>query len=184
MTPPGELQNKILTRSSLPGWRKRLRDQKRMLVVTNGCFDILHAGHVMYLAAARRLGDCLLVGLNSDVSVCAIKGPRRPINSEQDRAIVLAALAAVDVVCVFPETDALDFLGAAEPDVYVKGGDYTLDTMNQRERLLVERIGGRIEIVTGLPGRSSSALLERLGSHLNIRHFGHFPKKRVKMSNV
>jgi len=162
MNAPAPLLAKILGHDQLPAWREALRQQRRVLVVTNGCFDVLHAGHVTYLHAARRLGDCLLVGLNSDGSVRALKGPDRPLNPEQDRALVLAALADVDAVSLFRETDALKFLEAARPDIYVKGGDYTLDTINQSERHLVESMGGRVEVIAGLPGRSTSGLLDKL----------------------
>src|SRR6185436_387277 len=119
----------ILPAAALGEWRKKLREQRQRLVVTNGCFDLLHAGHVSYLEAARNCGDALLVGLNGDASVRSLKGEGRPLNPETDRAVVLAALANVDAVCVFPEIRATRFLELARPDVYVKGGDYTLDTM-------------------------------------------------------
>ena len=119
-------------------WRKGLRDQQKKLVVTNGCFDILHLGHVSYLEAARGQGDALLVAVNGDASVRGIKGPGRPLNPEAERALVLAALASVDAVCVFHEPDAMHLLALVEPEVYVKGGDYTIDTINQDERRLVE----------------------------------------------
>ena len=95
------------------------------MVATNGCFDILHVGHVRYLAAARKLGDVLVVGLNGDNSVCQLKGEGRPVNREQDRAEVLAALESVDYVTIFPELRATNFLRAAQPAIYAKGGDYT-----------------------------------------------------------
>jgi len=134
------------------------------IVFTNGCFDLLHLGHVVYLEAARALGDCLLVGLNSDWSVRSLKGPTRPIHPEQDRAGVLAALASVDAVCIFPDLDALHFLGVARPDVYAKGGDYTIDTINQPERRLVEAIGGRVVVLAGVKGRSTTSTLDRMRS--------------------
>lgn len=102
-----------------------MRTCKKRLVVTNGCFDLLHLGHVTYLETARNLGDALLVGLNSDSSVQGLKGPGRPVNNENDRAAVLAALESLDGVCIFSEVSALRFLTVAQPDVYVKGGDYT-----------------------------------------------------------
>lgn len=139
-----------------------MRAAGKRLVVTNGCFDILHAGHVTYLAAARALGDGLLVGLNSDASVRQLKGAGRPVNSEQDRATVIAALEAVDGVCVFEEVDALRFLAEVKPDIYAKGGDYTLDTINQTERRLIENAGGKLVILPGVPGRSTSNVLQKL----------------------
>lgn len=139
-----------------------MRAAGKRLVVTNGCFDILHAGHVTYLAAARALGDGLLVGLNSDASVRQLKGAGRPVNSEQDRATVIAALEAVDGVCVFEEVDALRFLAEVKPDIYAKGGDYTLDTINQPERRLIENAGGKVVILPGVPGRSTSNVLQKI----------------------
>jgi D-beta-D-heptose 7-phosphate kinase/D-beta-D-heptose 1-phosphate adenosyltransferase len=139
-----------------------LRAGKRRLVVTNGCFDLLHAGHVTYLEAARNLGDALLVGLTGDAEVARLKGDGRPLNPENDRAAVLAALQSVDAVCVFHEENANRFLSLARPDIYTKGGDYTIDTINQAERRFLEGLGSRIEILPAVPGRSTSALLEKI----------------------
>lgn len=154
--------DKVLTWEQLPAWRAALRQAGRRLVVTNGCFDLLHRGHVTYLEAARNLGDALLVGLNADASVRAIKGPSRPLNPEEDRALVLAALACVDGVCIFREPTALQFLERAQPDIYAKGGDYTIETINQEERRLVEGLGGRVAVLGGVPGRSTTGLIERM----------------------
>lgn len=132
--------------------------------MTNGCFDLLHRGHVTYLEAARDQGDALLVGVNSDASVRELKGPNRPINAESDRAAVLAALQSVDAVCIFADREALRFLEAVRPDIYAKGGDYTIDTINQEERRLVERLGGKVVVVGGVPGKSTSALIGKLSS--------------------
>jgi len=153
---------KILPWEKLIGWRAHLRDAGHKLVVTNGCFDILHRGHVTYLEAARRQGGALLIGLNADASVRGLKGPGRPVNAEDDRAAVLAALQCVDGVCIFREATALRFLEIVQPDIYAKGGDYTLDTINQDERRLVERLGGKVVVLPGVPGRSTTALLERI----------------------
>ncbi len=153
---------KILSRSDLPAWRESLRRAGRRLAVTNGCFDLLHAGHVAYLEAARQAADALLVAVNSDASVRRLKGPQRPINHEADRARVLAALACVDAVTIFEEPDARAVLELLAPEVYVKGGDYTLETINQDERRLVEKLGGRVLILPGVPGLSTTGLLKRL----------------------
>jgi rfaE bifunctional protein nucleotidyltransferase chain/domain len=153
---------KVLPSEKLAAWRASMRASGRRLVVTNGCFDLLHRGHVTYLEAARNLGDALLVGINSDASVRELKGPNRPVNPEADRAAVLAALQSVDGVCVFFERDALRFLAAVAPDIYAKGGDYTLDTINQDERRLVEQLGGKVVVLGAVPGKSTSALLEKL----------------------
>lgn len=155
-------QDKIIALAMLPEWRRALRHAGRRLVVTNGCFDLLHAGHISYLEAARSEGDALLIGLNGDASVRALKGTDRPVVPEADRALVLAALTAVDAVCVFPEVRAHHFLTLAEPDVYVKGGDYTLETLNADERRAVEAAGGRIVFIPFLPGRSTTALLAKI----------------------
>ncbi len=156
------LREKILAGDQLTVWRQKLRAAGRRLAVTNGCFDLLHRGHVTYLEAARNQGDALLVGVNADASVRELKGQQRPVNSEDDRAFVLAALAAVDGVFIFPERTALRFLETVQPDVYVKGGDYTIDTINQDERRLVERLGGKVVVLAGVPGKSTTGLLEKI----------------------
>jgi D-glycero-beta-D-manno-heptose 1-phosphate adenylyltransferase len=153
---------KIIPLDKLADWRARLRVRGQSLVVTNGCFDLLHVGHVRYLETARTYGDLLLVGLNGDSSVRELKGPHRPINTEEDRAVVLAALQVVDAICVFPERAATGFLTLAQPDIYVKGGDYTVETLNQDERRAVERAGGRIVIIPFVPGKSTTALLDKI----------------------
>jgi rfaE bifunctional protein nucleotidyltransferase chain/domain len=155
-------REKIIPWEQLPAWRAKLRASGRRLVVTNGCFDLLHLGHVTYLETARNQGQALLVGLNGDDSVRQLKGPQRPLNEEQDRAAVLAALESVDGVCIFAERAATRFLAAAKPDVYVKGGDYTLDTLNQEERQIVEQAGGSIVIIPFVPGKSTTGLLEKI----------------------
>jgi D-glycero-beta-D-manno-heptose 1-phosphate adenylyltransferase len=157
-----DFAQKILIASNLGAWREQLRRAKRKLVVTNGCFDVLHLGHVTYLQQARHQGDALLVGVTSDDGVRKLKGPGRPLNNEQDRAGVLAALESVDAVCVFHELDARTFLQAVRPDIYVKGGDYTLDTINQDERRLLEELGIRIVILPAVPGKSTSALIQKM----------------------
>ena len=139
-----------------------MRAAGKILVVTNGCFDLLHAGHVTYLEAARNQGGALLIGLNSDASVSALKGKGRPINPASDRASVLAALECVDGVTIFPEPQAARFLRLSEPDIYVKGADYTLQTLNQQERAAVESKGGRVVFIPFLPGKSTTSLLERI----------------------
>ena len=154
---------KVVPLEALPAWRATLRAAGKKLVVTNGCFDLLHRGHVTYLEAARNLGDALLVGVNSDASVRELKGPGRPLNSEEDRAAVIAALQSVDKVCVFGDRYALGLLSVAQPDIYAKGGDYTIDTINQEERRLVEQMGGKVVVIGGVPGKSTSSLLEKIG---------------------
>jgi D-glycero-beta-D-manno-heptose 1-phosphate adenylyltransferase len=155
-------RDKIIVWDKLPEWRKAFCATGKKLVVTNGCFDILHLGHVTYLESARNLGDALLVGVNGDAATRELKGAGRPVNSEADRAAVLAALASVDGICIFSDKSAVKFLSAARPDVYVKGGDYTLDTLNQEERRVVESAGGKIVIFPLVPGKSTTALLEKI----------------------
>jgi rfaE bifunctional protein nucleotidyltransferase chain/domain len=159
---PVSFREKIIPWEQLAARRSAFRNGGKRLVVTNGCFDLLHLGHVTYLEAARALGDALLVGLNSDDAVRQLKGPERPVNSEQDRASVLAALESVNGVCVFREKTATRFLETAQPDIYVKGGDYTLETINQEERLAVERAGGKVMILPVVPGKSTTALLKKI----------------------
>jgi rfaE bifunctional protein nucleotidyltransferase chain/domain len=153
---------KILTLEQLPKWREAMRAAGKKLVVTNGCFDLLHRGHVTYLESARNLGDALLLGLNADASVRELKGAQRPLNGEDDRAMVIASLESVSGVCIFPERTAETFLSLAQPDIYAKGGDYTIDSLNLDERRMVERFGGEVVILPVVPGRSTTALLEKI----------------------
>jgi rfaE bifunctional protein nucleotidyltransferase chain/domain len=155
-------RHKIIAWDKLPEWRAALRASGKRLVVTNGCFDLLHLGHVTYLETARNEGDALLIGVNGDAAVRELKGPDRPVTSEQDRAAVLAALESVEGVCIFAEKTATRFLAAARPDIYVKGGDYTLDTLNQDERRTVEQAGGKIVIIPFVPGKSTTGLLKKI----------------------
>jgi len=134
----------------------------KTIVFTNGCFDILHVGHVRYLAAARRLGDILVVGLNSDDSVRELKGAGRPLNSEEDRAEVLAALEAVNHVIVFGENRVSNLVRELAPDVYVKGGDYTADTLDAEEVAVLREIGATIEILPLVPGKSTTRLFQTI----------------------
>lgn len=137
----------------------------RRIVFTNGCFDLLHIGHVRYLQAARALGDLLVVGVNSDASVRALsKGPDRPIVQEQQRAEVLAALACVDYVTIFTEPDPLTLITRIQPDILVKGGDWTPDRIIGRE--VVERNGGRVLSIPLIPDISTTTLVRRIrGDH-------------------
>jgi D-glycero-beta-D-manno-heptose 1-phosphate adenylyltransferase len=162
-------QSKIISWENLAAWRAAQKASGIRVVVTNGCFDLLHIGHVTYLDAAHNQGDVLLVGVNSDASVRALKGPGRPLNPENERAMVLAALECVNAVCVFPEPRAVRFLSLAQPDVYVKGGDYTVDTLNVEERRIVEMHGGKIVLLPLVPGKSSTALLEKIAG---LEHIG------------
>jgi rfaE bifunctional protein nucleotidyltransferase chain/domain len=153
---------KVLSPETFPAWRGALRRNGHKLVVTNGCFDLLHAGHVTYLEGARSQGDALLIGLNGDDSVRLLKGSSRPLNAEADRARVIAGLGCVDGVLVFPEMRATRFLAFAQPDIYVKGGDYTLETIDQNERQAVEQAGGRIVFIPFVPGKSTTGLVAKI----------------------
>lgn len=130
------------------------------IVFTNGCFDILHAGHVRYLAAAAEMGDFLVIGLNSDASVRRLKGEGRPIVSEADRAEVLDALRAVDIVTIFDEPTAEELVRLVRPDVYVKGGDYTMETLPEGK--IVQSAGGRVAFIPLMEGRSTTNVIERI----------------------
>ena len=154
--------SKIVELDEVAKRTEQLRAAGKRIVATNGCFDLLHAGHVRYLKTARTLGDVLVVGLNGDRSVSELKGPARPINNETDRAEVLAALESVDLVTIFPELRATRFIQLVGPDVYVKGGDYSSETLNDEERAALEKIGAKIDIVPFVEGYSTSALIKKL----------------------
>jgi rfaE bifunctional protein nucleotidyltransferase chain/domain len=159
-----DFRRKILNAESLPGWREELRRRGKKLVVTNGCFDLLHPGHVSYLEQARNLGNALLVGVTGDAEVSRLKGPNRPVNNEDDRAIVMAALESVDGVLLFHEKDACHLIETTHPDIYTKGGDYTLDTLVQTERRLMDKLGIKIVILPIVAGKSTTATLARMKS--------------------
>lgn len=137
-----------------------LRAAGQRIVFTNGCFDILHAGHVRYLTQARTLGDCLVLGLNTDASVRRLKGETRPVNRELDRAEVVGALAAVDYVVLFDEPTAEALVEKVRPAVYAKGGDYTRETLPEAK--IVERYGGEVHFIGLVPGRSTTKIIERI----------------------
>jgi len=160
---------KIIPFEQLAAWRANLSESGRKVVFTNGCFDILHPGHVFLLERGRALGKTLLVGLTSDAAIRLLKGPGRPALPERDRLLMLCSLEAVSNVCLFPEVDACAFLGKARPDIYIKGGDYTLDTLNQNERRLLERAGTRIEILPRFENRSTTEILRRVAASDAVR---------------
>lgn len=156
------MKSKIISIGELTEISAKLRREDRRLVVTNGCFDLLHVGHVRYLQAARVLGDVLAVGVNGDASVRSLKGDGRPLNNEQARAEVLAALGCVDYVVIFQEVRATEFLEQVRPAIYVKGGDYKAETLNAEERAVLEKAGAEIRIVPFEPGYSTTALIDRM----------------------
>ncbi len=139
----------------------RLKSAGTKVVWTNGCFDILHEGHVSCLERARQLGDALVVGVNSDSSVRSIKGPRRPVNPQQQRARAVSALACVNYAVIFDDLTTVRLLKMLKPDVYAKGGDYTINTINQEERAVVESYGGTIEILPEVKGVSTTRIVEQ-----------------------
>ena len=155
----------ILSRDELRRVRERLRAEGRRLVFTNGCFDLLHVGHVRYLGAARTLGDALLVAINSDASVRALKGAGRPLVCESERAEVLAALEAVDFVTVFDEESPRSLIAELVPDVLVKGGDYGLAEIHGRAE--VEAAGGRVLSLPFVEGASTTGIIERIKETMN-----------------
>ncbi|MGC4096882.1 MAG: D-glycero-beta-D-manno-heptose 1-phosphate adenylyltransferase [Nitrospira sp.] len=157
------MQQKILTITDWPLLRAPLLQAGKRIVFTNGCFDLMHIGHTRYLQAARALGDTLVVGVNSDASVRRLsKAPDRPIVPEAQRAEILAALGCVDWVIIFDEADPLQLIAAVQPDVLVKGGDWTRDRIVGRE--LVEARGGVVTTIPLVPGLSTTGLLQRIRS--------------------
>jgi D-glycero-beta-D-manno-heptose 1-phosphate adenylyltransferase len=153
---------KIVELDDLSDRCEKLRSAGKKIVATNGCFDLLHVGHVRYLQAARALGDLLVVGLNGDRSVHELKGAGRPITTQSDRAEILAALECVDLVTIFPEIRAMKFLAAVRPAVYVKGGDYSSETLDDEERAVLKEIGAEIRLIPFEAGYSTSGLIEQI----------------------
>jgi rfaE bifunctional protein nucleotidyltransferase chain/domain len=160
-----EAASKVLSRTAAAELSRRARLDNRRVVLTNGVFDLLHVGHLRYLQAAHALGDLLIVGVNSDASTRALKGPARPIVPEDERAELLAGLACVDAVVVFPESTAVSLVEAIRPDIWVKGGDYgSLEEALPRlpEAASVQRLGGEVCLLPFVEGRSTTLLVERI----------------------
>jgi formyltetrahydrofolate-dependent phosphoribosylglycinamide formyltransferase len=157
-----ELSFQIQTPESLRQWRDTLELSGRKMVFTNGCFDLLHAGHVRYLNQARALGDVLIVAINSDASVRSLKGPTRPVNSEMDRAEVVAALRCVDGVVIFEDQRVTSLIEQIRPHIYAKGGDYTPETLDPGERAALDAAATDIRILPLVPGRSTTSTLAKL----------------------
>lgn len=151
---------KIVSRENLADLAHVLRKAGRKIVTTNGCFDILHVGHVRILKEARELGDVLIVGLNSDDSVRRLKGPQRPMNDQDDRSEVLAALESVSYVTVFPEDTPVQFLELVKPDIHVKGADYAPGQL--AETPVVEKHGGKVVILRLVPGKSTTNMVNKI----------------------
>jgi rfaE bifunctional protein nucleotidyltransferase chain/domain len=155
-----KLQAKVYTTDTLQSQIAEWRKDNQKIVFTNGCFDLLHLGHVDYLAKARDLGDKLIIGLNTDTSVSRIKGPSRPIKDQKSRATILAAMQFVDAVIFFDEETPIDLIAWVKPDVLVKGGDYTLEGIVGHEIVLEK--GGEVKTIPFVEGYSSSKLIEKI----------------------
>lgn len=151
---------KLIEKEKLDNIIKKLKSENKKIVFTNGCFDILHAGHVRYLKESKKFGDILIVGLNSDISVKKIKGETRPINPEMDRAEVLAGLEAVNYIVLFDETSPVKLLEEIKPDIYTKGADYTVETLPEAKTVL--SYGGKIEFIKFLEGRSTTKIIDKI----------------------
>lgn len=151
---------KFYSLPDLPQVLEPLRSQNTRVVLTNGCFDLLHIGHVRYLQAAKRMGTHLIIGVNTDRSVKALKGPSRPLNSEMDRAEVLAALACTDFVTLFDQDTADTLISTLQPDLYIKAGDYTLETLPERNTLI--QLGIEVAFMPFIQGHSTTGLIQRM----------------------
>jgi len=152
--------SKIKTINELKDKVENLKKQDKKIVTTNGVFDILHIGHIRYLKEAKKLGDFLIVGINSDFSVKNIKEPQRPINNQDDRAEAMAALEVVDFVVIFDEPDPVNFLRAIKPNIHVKGGDYKMDQIIEKD--VVEENNGKIKLVPEVKGYSTTDLINKI----------------------
>lgn len=152
----------LIDRKNISNLREKLAGKK--IVFTNGCFDIIHVGHVRYLTAAKNFGDVLIVGLNTDESVRKLKGATRPINNQDDRAEVLLGLKAVDYVIFFGENTAENLIAELQPDIYVKGGDYTLDTLPEAK--IVQSYGGKVELVNLVVGKSTTNIIDKISAQI------------------
>ncbi len=154
------MRNKIFDIEKIIVLTESFRKKGKTFVLTNGCFDILHLGHIAYLREAKKLADYLIVALNNDESVGKLKGNNRPFQNEESRLEILAELRCVDYVFLF--SDMTEVIESIKPELYAKGGDYTIDTINQNERKLMEDYGGKIKILSGVAGVSTSNIIDRL----------------------
>lgn len=154
---------KVVERKNIAKLVQDLKSQGKTIVTTNGCFDILHVGHVRYLQATKAFADVMIVCLNSDVSVKKIKGSDRPINNENDRAEILCALECVDYVVLFDESSPVDLLCEIKPDVYTKGADYTIETLPEAKPVMQN--GGRVEFISFVEGKSTTNVIKKIEEH-------------------
>jgi D-glycero-beta-D-manno-heptose 1-phosphate adenylyltransferase len=152
----------VVTCIDLVQVREKLKREGKKVVFTNGCFDIVHRGHVEYLTKAKALGDVLFVGMNTDASVRRLKGEARPVVCQEDRAFVLAALRAVDFVCLFDEDTPHELIKAVVPDVLVKGSDWTIDTIVGKD--IVEAAGGTVQTIDFVPNRSTTDIIKKIAA--------------------
>ena len=152
----------VVARTGLLKIRERLKHEGKKIVFTNGVFDIVHRGHVEYLTKAKALGDVLLVGMNTDASVQRLKGPQRPVVSQDDRAFVLAALRVVDYVCLFDEDTPYNLIKAVVPDVLVKGSDWAIDSIVGKD--IVEAAGGKVQTIDYVPNRSTTNIIQKIAN--------------------
>jgi rfaE bifunctional protein nucleotidyltransferase chain/domain len=150
----------VVSRADLAQIREKLKREGKKVVFTNGCFDIVHRGHVEYLTKAKALGDVLLVGINTDASVRRLKGPTRPIVCQDDRAFVLAAFRVVDYACLFDEDTPRELIKAVVPDVLVKGSDWTIDSIVGKD--IVEAAGGNVQTIDFVPNRSTTDIIKKI----------------------
>jgi len=152
----------FISQAQLPEIVKKLREDNKSIVVTNGCFDILHVGHVRYLGQTKACADCLILLMNSDKSVKALKGEGRPINNENDRAEVLCGLASVDYVVPFDEQSPATLIDVIKPDVYTKGGDYTLENLPERDVVIKNNV--RVEFINFVDGKSTTNIINKINN--------------------
>ena len=155
-------ESKTISSESALQWRKQLTADNLKLVVTNGCFDILHRGHADYLYKARLQGDALMVFINSDLSIRALKGPTRPLNNEQDRAFILGSLFFVDAIVIFRGERCTDLFTLLKPDIYVKGADYNIDSINKEEKAALLEAGAEIRFIELTPGFSTTRIISSM----------------------
>lgn len=154
------MKNKIKDLNELKNIRSKYKSSNEKVVFTNGCFDLLHIGHVRYLYEAKKQGDILIVGLNSDSSVKKLKGNKRPIIKEKERAELLAALEMIDYITIFEELTAINLINNLKPDIYVKGGDYSKETLTEWNT--VEKNGGEVKLLKEIKGRSTTSLIKKI----------------------
>ncbi len=150
---------KVIEKQNIKQIVDKLKKENKKIVFTNGCFDILHVGHVRYLKNSAEFGDVLIVGLNSDASVRKLKGDTRPINNQSDRAEVLSALSFVDYIVIFEEESPVELLDIVKPDIYTKGADYTVETLPEAQTVL--KNGGKIEFINLVEGKSTTSIIEK-----------------------